>query len=247
MVGAETGRELIQREALSAQVARLLIRDITDRKLRPGDEVPGETQIASRYRVSRSVAREALRQLAALDMIQLASGKHPVIKPLSGELLGVYFHWALQIERSTFLELLELRRAVEGACAYHAALRRQESDIGEFRMLLDAMAGEDDRQAFAELDMQLHRAIARAAHNRLLHHTVESIRLALRDVILTGIDLMDRTPHKEPTTVRLRRTHELMVAPIVDRDPDLARRRMDDHLRGAEVNYIAASQSHARS
>lgn len=243
----ETGEDsgLIRREALSDQVAQLLIRSLADRGLRPGDQVPGETQVAARFGVSRAVAREALRQLAALNMIQLANGKLPVVKPLSGELLGIYFQWALQIDGSTFVELHELRRAIEGACAYHAAMRRTERDISELRALLDRMRGERDREAFAELDMQLHVAIARAAHNRLLQHAVESTRRALRDVILTGMNLMERKLGPEPATVSLQRGHELMVAPIIDQDPDLARQRMDDHLRGAVANYVAASQEQA--
>jgi len=235
---AEAG--LVSRESLSEQVARLLMRSIVERRLSPGDEVEGELQLATHYGVSRAVAREALRHLAALNMVQLANGKHPVVKPLSGELLGVYFRWAIELEEGTFVELHELRRAVEGACAYHAAERRTPEDVAELNALLERMRAERDRGAFAELDLDLHVAIARAAHNRLLLHTVESVRQALRDVIVTGMELMERQGGVEPAIPRLQRGHERIVKPIIDGNPDLARRRMDDHLRGAVANYVAA-------
>lgn len=65
-------------------------------------------------------------------------------------------------------------------------------------------------------------------------------------MILAGMDLMEREPRREePATVSLQRAHERLVAPIVARDPEGARQRMDDHLRGAVANYVAASQEQA--
>ncbi|MGH7911860.1 MAG: GntR family transcriptional regulator [Candidatus Dormibacteraceae bacterium] len=127
--------ELIRLDARSDQIARLLFGSILDRRLRPGDEVPGKMRVAARYRATRAVPREALRRLAALNMIQPAKGKLPVVKPIHGDLLRVYS-----------------RRSVE-----RAAPRRRG---------------------------------------------------------------------------RLRRGHQQIVAPIIDQDPELARRRMDDDLRG---------------
>ncbi|MFZ0216295.1 MAG: FadR/GntR family transcriptional regulator [Candidatus Dormiibacterota bacterium] len=240
-MGEESGLAgLVRRDTLADQVAQLLIRSIVERKLRPGDELPSESQLSAQYGVSRPVAREALRHLAALNMIQLANGKLPAVKPLGGELLGIYFEWALQLEDSTFVELHELRRGVEGACALYAAERRTEPDVARLRALLEQMRREDDAEAFTDLDLQLHLAIAEAAHNRLLQHTVESIRLSMRKVIRTGLELMDDASGKESPIVRLRRAHAAIVEDIVVQDPEAARRRMDEHLRGAVANFVAA-------
>jgi GntR family transcriptional regulator, transcriptional repressor for pyruvate dehydrogenase complex len=228
----------VRRETLAEQVARLLIQSIIERRLRPGDELPSETRLAEEFGVSRPVAREALRHLAALNMIQLANGKLPVVKPVTGELMGIFFDWALQLHDANFVELHELRRGVEGACAMHAARRRTDEDVATLTALLAEMrANVHDLEAYTELDMRLHLAIAAASHNRLLRHTVESIRHSMRQVIRAGLELMERT---EPALEDLQRGHEGLVAPIVDGDPEEARRRMDAHLSGAVARFVAA-------
>lgn len=232
----------LRRETLADQVAKLLIQSIFENRLRPGDTLSGELEVAARYGVSRPVAREALRHLAALNMVQLANGKVPVIKPLGGELLAVYYEWALQLQESSFVELHELRLGVEGNCAYYAALRRTEEDLENLHSLLDRMREEDDPDAFAGLDTDLHVAIARASHNRLLLHTVESIRRALRNVVVTGMSLMESDTDAEPPVVRLRAAHQRIVDPIEAGDAEEARARMDDHLRGAVARYVAAGE-----
>lgn len=232
----------LRRETLADQVAKLLIQSIFENRLRPGDTLSGELEVAARYGVSRPVAREALRHLAALNMVQLANGKVPVIKPLGGELLAVYYEWALQLEESSFVELHELRLGVEGNCAYLAALRRTDEDLDALHSLLERMGTEDDQDAFAGLDIELHVAIARASHNQLLLHTVESIRRAMRNVVVTGMSLMEDDIDAEPPIVRLRAAHRRIVDPIETRDAEEARARMDDHLRGAVARYVAAAE-----
>ena len=232
----------LRRETLADQVAKLLIQSIFENRLRPGDTLSGELEVAARYGVSRPVAREALRHLAALNMVQLSNGKVPVIKPLGGELLAVYYEWALQLEESSFVELHELRLGVEGNCAYFAALRRTDQDLDALHTLLERMGAEDDPDAFAGLDIELHVAIARASHNRLLLHTVESIRRAMRNVVVTGMSLMEEDVDAAPPIVRLRAAHRRIVDPIEARDAEEAQARMDDHLRGAVARYVAAAE-----
>lgn len=234
----------VRRETLAEQVAQLLIQSIIERRLRPGDELPSETKLAEEFGVSRPVAREALRHLAALNMIQLANGKLPVVKPVTGELLGIFFDWAVQLQHASFVELHELRRGVEGMCAMHAAERRTDEDIALLNGLIEEMRAKvHDVDAYTELDMRLHLAIGAASHNRLLQHTVESIRHSMREVIRAGLDMMERT---EPALDRLQRSHEAIVAPIIAGDGEAARRQMDAHLTGAVARFINAG-THADS
>ncbi|MGH7919897.1 MAG: FadR/GntR family transcriptional regulator [Candidatus Dormibacteraceae bacterium] len=242
MTEARTQAEAIHRETLADQVANLLMRSIVEEGMQPGDPLPGEMQLSLRYKVCRPVAREALRHLAALNMIKLSNGKVPVVKPVTGELLRTHFDWILQREEITFVELHELRRGVEGICAYYAAKRRDERDVQVLSSLLESMEREDVRNRFSELDVELHVAIARAAHNRLLQQTVESIRGTMGDVIRTGMSNMEHERRSESALVRLRRGHRKIIQPIVDKEPEVARERMDEHLRQAVARYVAAGR-----
>lgn len=230
----------IRRETLAEQVAASLMRSIVEEGLRPGDRLPSEMRLSTRYHISRSVAREALRHLAALRMVQLTNGKVPVVRPITGELLSIHYDWAIQLEASSFVELHELRRGVEGACAYHAAERRTDDDVAVLTGLISRMEAEEDLAAFVDLDVRLHLAVARASHNRLLLQTVDSMAHALGGFVRTGNESMTRAPHADPPLVRLRRGHRRIVEPILAGDAEQARARMDEHLRSAVATYVAA-------
>src|ERR1700750_683400 len=62
-------------ESLSSQI----IADVRDalfgKKLKPGDSIGTENEIAARYGVSRIVARDALRTLQALGIAEIKMGK----------------------------------------------------------------------------------------------------------------------------------------------------------------------------
>lgn len=234
------GPDGISRETLAEQVAAALMRSIVSEGLRPGDPLPSEMALSARFHISRSVAREALRHLAALRMVRLTNGKVPVVRPVTGELLSIHFDWALQLEAGTFVELQELRRGVEGSCAYHAAERRTAGDVAELTGLVSRMEAEADPSAFVDLDIALHVAVARASHNLLLLQTVESMAHALGGFVRAGIESMERAPGADPPLVRLRRGHRRIVEPILAGDREQARACMDQHLRSAVATYVAA-------
>lgn len=76
------------------------------------------------------------------------------------------------------LDLLEFRDAMEGISAYYAALRSTPADkavlIQRFEELDGGFVGADPAQE-AKLDAAFHLAIAEAAHNVLLLHTIRGI------------------------------------------------------------------------
>jgi DNA-binding FadR family transcriptional regulator len=234
MAGEQPARDRINRETLAEQVARRLMERIRAQRLRPGDQLPSEMRLATEFGVSRPVVREALRHLAALRMVELANGKVPVVRPVTGELLRVFFEWAVQLDGERWVELHELRRGVEGACAMLAAERRTEEDAAGLRAVVEEMRGHlEEDEAYAELDMRLHMAVARAAHNELLEHLVASLSGAMRHVMRTGLVIMDRSRELS----RMQRAHEAIVATIVAGDADAARRAMERHLSGAVANF----------
>jgi GntR family transcriptional repressor for pyruvate dehydrogenase complex len=237
MSGEQVARVRVNRETLAEQVARQLMETIRTERLRPGDQLPSEMRLAGEFGVSRPVIREALRHLAALRMVELANGKVPVVRPVTGDLLRVFFEWAVQVDGERWMELHELRRGVEGACAMLAAERRTDEDIAELHEVVEGMRGHlenDDR--YAELDMRLHLAVARAAHNPLLAHLVESLSGAMRQVMRAGLGIIDQTLEMQ----RMQRAHETIVASICAGNAEAARLAMEKHLSGALANFEGA-------
>ncbi len=65
---------VIRKERVSDQIRAVLKQAILDGHFKPGDKFPPEVEIAAKYRVSKSSAREALREMEAEGLIQKKRG-----------------------------------------------------------------------------------------------------------------------------------------------------------------------------
>ncbi|ADO72695.1 Transcriptional regulator, GntR family protein [Stigmatella aurantiaca DW4/3-1] len=136
--------------------------------------LPSENTLAKRYGLSRSTVREALKRLAARELIEQHPGRRSRALPLEGavtlENLGVVLEGpgAAQPERRRLLEgFLALKRetAVEllGASCQQASARDLDTLAGLCFELAEAARWRDDTPSrWAELEFELLRQATRA-------------------------------------------------------------------------------------
>lgn len=99
------------------------IRDaITEGVYLPGDKLT-ERQLCERFAASRPSVREAVRQLAGEGLLDAAPNRGPVIRP---------------IDREQFLELHEVRLALQKLAAASFALRGAPVHMDAFEVRIDA-------------------------------------------------------------------------------------------------------------
>ena len=177
-------------------------------------------ELESKYGVSRSVVREAVRVLASMGMV--ASRKRVGIKVLPAEEWNLYdpqvIRWRLaSADRIPQLRsLTELRTAIEPEAARLAAVRATPSGAGELMGLagkLWAAGKAGDMESFLRLDVKFHRLILSSSGNEMfgkLHTLVDAV-LAGR----TQYGLMPQHPHEEAL-----QTHMDVASAIQRRDPD---------------------------
>jgi DNA-binding FadR family transcriptional regulator len=178
----------LRRETLAEQVAQHLLVEIESGRLSPGDTLPSEAQLAARYNVSRPIVREALKTLAARGIIEIVNGKGALVKAMNSDPIRDFFQRAVQLNRQTIIDLLELRRGIEIQSATLAAQRRTPEDLAELeRITAEMRANLHDPVAYSDLDLDLHLRIASASRNMMLYYLVESIRQQLHDTILEGM------------------------------------------------------------
>jgi len=92
-----------------------------------------------------------------------------------------------------------------------------------------AAAGRGEAERYSRLDAELHVAIARAGGNPLYLHMVQSIRTAMQEASLRGMQL--RVGREEIAAVQ--QMHEAIVGRIAARDSDGAFREMKRHMQMA--------------
>src|SRR5881394_520434 len=135
----------------SASLSSQIIGDVRDalfaRKLKPGDVLGTENEIAARYGVSRIVARDALRTLEALGIAEIRMGKGGGARVARGNprLFAEALAVQLDLTGVTAAEIMDAQRAIETLAAELAAEHATAADHEKLRRLLaeaEAMIGD---------------------------------------------------------------------------------------------------------
>src|SRR3954467_5239469 len=162
-------RTQLRRETLAEQVADELIALIERDELAPGTLLSSENKLARQFGVSRPIVREALKALAAKDVITIANGKGAIVQPMTSAPLKDFFQRALRNRHATAIELLEVRKGIEVQSATLAAQRRTAAELSELKTILPALGiAVHDPAAFTAIDSQFHLLVAAASHNKML-------------------------------------------------------------------------------
>jgi len=164
---------------LAERVAQYLRDKIVAKRLRPGDALPGEIELARQLGVSRGIVREGRRQLVAAGLIDVSNGRRAVVSKLGAAPLDGFLANAVATRQLSVSEVLELRQALEIAVAGFAARRRTEADIAELARITQRMRANVGSAGYVKHDLAFHLALARSTHNPLFGLLIESIRDAM--------------------------------------------------------------------
>ncbi|MGG1597873.1 FadR/GntR family transcriptional regulator [Paenibacillus naphthalenovorans] len=195
-------------------------------KLKPGDKLPAERELAAMFSVSRGPIREAISVLASKGIITVKPGSGIFLNH-NDDLLSL-FDSILNDGDHDIFELLELRIGVESYAAFFAAQRRTEEELKRIKSALDQMESSIKRGELAvEEDFAFHTAIIEASHNSLMINTFKLISdMFIRGVYQARIDALKIPGKTEEVFIE----HRLVYEAILASDPEMARKAMADHI-----------------
>jgi DNA-binding FadR family transcriptional regulator len=228
----------VQLRTLPIQVAGVLIQRIATNSFSDG-LVPSELQILTEFGVSRAVAREALKILSSLDMVEIAQGRRVTVRPIAewDYLSPLLIEWLPQEQvRQLLLELHDSRVILEPAIAAEAARSLSGEDLARLRDLLVGMSrAHDDPDRYIQLDLEFHMEICRATRNRILDRFMFSSRWwqsAARRI-------SNQAPHALPIATE---QHRSIYEALAARDPKRAEAAMRVHLEANKANFLIEEQ-----
>jgi len=156
------------------------VRDaLFERRYRPGDFLGTEKDLAGAHGVSRIVARDALRTLEAMGIVEIARGAGGGARITRGnpQLFAEALAVQLELAEIGAEEILTAQGAVEGLAAELAAQHATKADVLRLKELLAQAEGLlDDVDAFTRSSLAFHLAVADASHNRVLHYQLVSLQ-----------------------------------------------------------------------
>lgn len=213
----------IKRSAISEDVTLHIMELIRNGKLRPGDKLPAERQLAESLGVSRVSLREGLRTLAFMNILDVRTGDGTYISSLDSQDLVEPLTFVLAINSQTLQELAQARRLIEPYLAAEAARNITDEELAELNCSLAQMkAAGEDYSLVVQHDMELHRLIARAGQNTFLYRFITTLSALImqRPVVVHDPGWFEHTWQ----------IHELIVAAINRHDPEAAAAAMASHL-----------------
>lgn len=210
---------------LTDQTADQLFQMITsDPKMRPGAQLPNETELCALFGVSRTTVREAVRFLAAQGYVEVRRGKGTFVTDRANirQDIGLSQLESVQVRLQ---DLFEIRLMIEPNTAMLACQRGTEEEINQIIRCADEVArcirsGGDWDSA----DLMFHHAFVVASHNQFMEQLVPILNRAV-----TSTWRMVGTYSTLPEMVL--RDNELIVGFLRNRDAQGTRLAMEAHLR----------------
>ena len=176
----------IDKASISKKIAEQLRAAIVDGRFKVGDRLPTEDELAQRFGVSRPSVREALKRLAAQNLVRAKrgpSGGNFVIQPsyeelaesLSASATLLVGMGALDIE-----EIIQARRTLQGACLEQSLANATAEHIDAIEAALQRQRDPAiSDETFCQADVAFHRALVDATANGMLRFVMYTVIEAL--------------------------------------------------------------------
>ncbi len=217
-------------EEIVEQIRQLM----ADGNLKAGDKLLSERELAERLQVSRASVREAIRSLELMAFVEIKPGEGTFVRSQNTNDIILPLAMFLAVEKSSFLEMFEIRRVLETATSSMAAERATEEEIDQIRVAYEKMKESinfRDSEKGEEYDTVFHYTIAEATHNGLLIRLYRTISEDFSRTISTARRYLF-IDEQNPQIILDH--HRKIYEAIRDHNPKKASEAMMEHLTFAE-------------
>jgi DNA-binding GntR family transcriptional regulator len=206
IASAETPRGQTLSEELRATLEEMIVSG----KLPPGERLD-EAELATRFKVSRTPVREAMKALVATGLLDMRGRQGVTVATISIPIL---------------LEMFQMMAALEGLCAKLAARRAtiaERNGLREIHARLIAALGTGEPEGFYVINAEFHDLLYDAAHT----HFLAGQTRALRRRVAAYRRYVTHQPGRMAATIG---EHERILEAIERADPEAAFKAASDHV-----------------
>ncbi|MDR2270134.1 MAG: GntR family transcriptional regulator [Sphingobacterium sp.] len=204
-----------------ADIVEMRIREyLSNKKLKTGDTLPTELELAEALDVSRNVLREALSRLRMLGLIETKKKRGMVLS--SPDILGS-FERVLNpqlMDENTMKDIFELRLVLELGMADLLYLRKTDKDIAELELIV-----KKDKNADLE-EFRISQEIA--FHGKLYEITGNTTLKRFQTMLMPIFGFVLSNSHH---SIKSEVSHSDLVQILKNGDRDSFSKAMREHLR----------------
>lgn len=234
--------KVVRASRLYEQIVQQIEESIRAGKLKPGDQLPAERELAQEFGVSRTAVREAVKTLSEKGLVEAYSGRGTFVtsgKSQSMRLSLDSFMKSGDIQDSNYV--VEMREILEPEFTALAATRIEDQHLAMMREAVAVMdRSMQNPDAYIEADLDFHLALAEAAGNPLILSLLDSLVGVLREQRL-GIFAVSGGAERGQVH------HKLILEAIEQRSPSKARKAMRAHLEQIRQDSTASATLSSKS
>jgi GntR family transcriptional regulator, transcriptional repressor for pyruvate dehydrogenase complex len=212
------------RQSLSDDIAQRITQLIQSGDYRPGARLPAITRMASQFGVGSPTLREALKKLETVGVVDIRHGSGVYVGKTPDSLLITNPVLGATPTKKLLVDLISARIPIEVETAALAATNATVEHLDEMERLL-AQAGDSlgDSAVLNQVNLSFHGQIALASGNTVMHQILDVLASLFRQEqrMILSIHGRSADDHAE---------HLEICAAVAARDPELASRRMQQHL-----------------
>ncbi len=205
------------KSTLHKDIMDQMIKAIQDKLWTPGSRLPGEQALAATFGVSRNCMREVLKALEHAGVVEAKPGHGTFLSANADRIANGTGVAAALFEDSSYSDLMQIRRLLEGQAAYSAAERATPADLEKLERILNG----EDGGSLDEIHDRFHETVVDISGNRLLKKMLESLRNEIKE---------QRQFHYKVLTDEDRLEHWKVLEAIKSRDSGKAWKAMLKHV-----------------
>lgn len=229
----------VQTSRLYEQIVDQIEDAILKRKLKPGDQLPPERQMAKQFGVSRIAVREAVKSLSERGLVEAVPGRGTFITSVTSHtirnFIGLFSKYGQEEGQA---HLVEAREILELEIAALAAARVKEEHVTAMKEACEAMERTRlDPERFLQAEYNFHLALAEAAANPVIESLLDSIVELLREQrqkIFQVAGGPERGQHH----------HKEILEAVERKDAEAARKAMREYLE--KVRQVSTAEVQRR-
>ncbi len=201
-------------------------------RLKAGDQLPSERELAETFKVSRTSVREALRALETQGLVVSRTGMGTFVANLPIEALVAALATMLIEGKNALADIFEMRKLIEPQIASLAAERATEKDVERLRKILEGQREQVEKGATGvEADSEFHFSIGQATQNQAL----EKLVFGLMDILSHSREESLQTAGRSQASLE---SHHKILSAIEVHDKEKAQQAMLQHIEQVEQNIL---------
>lgn len=199
-------------------------------ELQPGDKLPRENELAERLALSRSSLREAVRALAALNVLEARQGDGTYVTSLTPDVLLEVIGFGIDLVADpSLLEVFQVRRFLETEATAAAAISITEDELASLRESMARMDRAESVEELVRVDEEFHHIVCSATRNSVLVALLDNLSSR------TARARVWRAVTERGAVERTKQWHHAILEGLEARDPQRARAADLMHLAEGEA------------